>query len=66
MEKRKDEYEERKRTKKWDGEKKGRIQGKDQDKKNEMETRKEEYEERTRINRMRWRKERKNTRKGQG
>ncbi len=46
--------------------KKGRIRGKDKDKKNEMEKRKEEYEERTRIKRMGWRKERENTRKGQG
>ena len=46
--------------------KKGRIRGKDKDKKNEMEKRKEEYEERTRLKRMGWRKERKNTRKGQG
>ena len=33
---------------------------------NEMEKRKEECKERTRIKRMGWRKERKNTRKGQG
>ena len=31
-----------------------------------MEKRKEEYEERTRMKRMRWRKERENTKKGQG
>ena len=32
MEKRKEEYEERTRIKEWDGEKKGRIRGKDKDK----------------------------------
>ena len=49
MEKRKGENEESTRITRMRWRKKGRIGGKDNDKKYEMNKRKEEYEERTRI-----------------